>query len=149
MNISGMNIDVGSILEGIGQLAKDVRQAITGEVTPEKKAEIASKVTEMENQLSMATMSVALAEAQSQDKWTSRARPAFMYVFYILIIMAIPYGFMCLASPVKAQAVAVGFKSWLDAIPTDLWWLFGAGYLGYGAFRSFDKWKTCNGTIKK
>ena len=31
-------------------------------------------------------MSVMLAEANSSDKWTSRARPSFMYVMYILML---------------------------------------------------------------
>jgi phenylpyruvate tautomerase PptA (4-oxalocrotonate tautomerase family) len=144
MGVGGINIDkidIGTIFSGIGQLAKDIRQAITGEITPEKKAEIAAKVTEMENTLQNGTISVALAEAQSADKWTSRSRPMFMYVIYIMLIFSIPYGFMCLFSPVKAQVVATGFKAWLEAIPDNLYWLFGAGYLGYGAFRSFDKFK--------
>ena len=29
----------------------------------------------------------------------------------------------------------------LAAIPDSLWWLFGAGYLGYTGARSFDKWR--------
>jgi hypothetical protein len=30
--------------------------------------------------------------------------------------------------------------SLLMAIPESLWWLFGAGYLGYTGARSLDKW---------
>ncbi len=26
-------------------------------------------------------------------------------------------------------------------MPESLWWLFGAGYLGYTGARSFDKWR--------
>ena len=33
-----------------------------------------------------------VTEAQSSDKWTSRARPSFMYVFYILLLMGLPMG---------------------------------------------------------
>lgn len=29
----------------------------------------------------------------------------------------------------------------LQAIPESLWWLFGAGYLGYTGARSMDKWR--------
>ena len=35
-------------------------------------------------------MSAILAEAQSQDKWTSRARPSFLYCVYILLLFSIP-----------------------------------------------------------
>ena len=39
-------------------------------------------------------MSAILAEAQSADPWTSRARPSFLYVVYLLILFAIPMGFL-------------------------------------------------------
>ncbi len=29
----------------------------------------------------------------------------------------------------------------LNAVPESLWWLFGAGYLGYTGARSLDKWR--------
>lgn len=84
-------------------------------------------------------MSAILAEAQSADPWTSRARPSFLYVVYIIILAAIPMGFLHAARPEIATGVAVGFKGWLDAIPGDMWMLFGAGYLGYTGARSLDK----------
>ena len=37
-------------------------------------------------------LSAILAEAQSGDPWTSRARPAFLYVIYVLILWALPMG---------------------------------------------------------
>jgi len=33
----------------------------------------------------------------------------------------------------------MAWLSVLGAIPENLWWLFGAGYLGYTGARSFDK----------
>ena len=78
-------------------------------------------------------------EAQSADKITSRARPSFLYVMYAIILAAIPMGVLHAFEPVLTQSITDGFKLWLDAIPADLWMLFGAGYLGYGAFRSYDK----------
>ncbi len=87
-----------------------------------------------------------VAEAQSQDKWTSRARPSFMYVIYLFIVAAIPIGILSIFEPTKATAIATGANAWLAAIPTDMWMLFGAGYLGYGAYRSYDKAKTNGGS---
>lgn len=84
-------------------------------------------------------LSAILAEAQSQDPWTSRARPSFLYVIYILILAAIPMGFVHAYDPALAASVAAGFKAWLTAIPDPLYALFGAGYLGYAHFRSKDK----------
>ncbi|HUQ67176.1 MAG TPA: holin family protein [Flavitalea sp.] len=80
-----------------------------------------------------------IAEAQSQDKWTSRARPSFLYVVYLLILWSIPFSILFAFNPAKGQEVAQGFKLWLAAIPEELWWLMGAGYLGYNASRSYDK----------
>ena len=84
-------------------------------------------------------LSAIMAEAQSADPWTSRARPTFLYVIYLLILAAIPFGIFWAISPGDAERVALGFKMWLDAIPEPLYALFGAGYLGYTAFRSWDK----------
>ena len=84
-------------------------------------------------------MSAILAEAQSADPWTSRARPSFLYVMYILILAAIPFGVFFAFRPDTAMQVAAGVKAWLDALPEEMWWLFGAGYLGYAGARSFEK----------
>ena len=44
----------------------------------------------------MATIAVQMqaivAEAQSNDPWTSRARPSFLYMMYTLILWSIPMG---------------------------------------------------------
>ena len=85
------------------------------------------------------SMSAIIAEAQSADKWTSRARPAFLYVIYIMILSSIPMGFLFAANPETAAAITEGVKSWLKMIPEDMWTLFGVGYLGYAGARSFDK----------
>lgn len=86
-------------------------------------------------------MSAILAEANSADKWTSRARPSFMYVIYILILCAIPYGIVAVAHPVGAAQFVGSFRAWLEAIPSDLWALFGAGYVGYTFTRGMEKIK--------
>jgi len=145
MGISLAEINVGSVLSGIGTLAKDLREAITGDISAEKKAEIALKVQEMETEISKVQNAVILAEASSQDKWTSRGRPMFLYVMYIMLLSAIPMGIVYAVSPGTATNIAAGFKAWLVAIPESLYALFGAGYLGYGAFRTYDKKTTSNG----
>ena len=84
-------------------------------------------------------MSAILAEAQSSDPWTSRARPSFLWVMYILILVSIPMGILSYFRPEAAIAVAEGMKHWLSAIPEDLWAVFGVGYLGYTGARSFER----------
>ena len=86
-------------------------------------------------------MNAILAEAQSQDKWTSRARPSFMYVMYIMILFSIPMGILSAINPAAAVAIAAGMKAWLAAIPTEFVQLFGVGYVGYAAARTVDKIK--------
>jgi hypothetical protein len=86
-------------------------------------------------------MSAILAEANSTDPWTSRARPAFLYVMYLLVLVSLPMGGLFAFKPEVANAVAVGFGQWLNAIPESMWALFGAGYLGYTGARTWEKGK--------
>jgi len=90
------------------------------------------------NELS-ADMEVMLAEAKSADKWTSRARPSFLYVIYLMILMAVPMGVVAAINPDLATHIAAGMQAWLAAIPDALWTLFGAGYLGYTGAREYGK----------
>lgn len=86
-------------------------------------------------------MKAIVTEASSNDPWTSRARPSFMYVMYLMILAAIPMGFLFAFKPEVAMAVTAGVKNWLQAIPEEMWWLFGAGYLGYTTTRGYEKTK--------
>lgn len=90
-------------------------------------------------------MSAIIAEASSQDKWTSRARPSFMYVIYIMILMSIPIGILSAISPDTAKSIELGLQGWLSALPKELWELFGVGYLGYVGGRSWDKTQVLKG----
>lgn len=86
-------------------------------------------------------MSAILAEANSSDPWTSRARPTFMYVIYVLILASLPMGVLHAYNPELAFSIADGFNNWLVAIPSDLIALFGVGYVGYAGARSIEKIK--------
>ena len=81
------------------------------------------------------------AEASSADPWTSRARPAFLYVMYIFLLMAIPMGILSAFQPEIAARISAGVTGFLDAIPEEFYALMGAGYLGYGGMRSWEKKK--------
>ena len=84
-------------------------------------------------------ISAILAEAQSADPWTSRARPSFLYVMYALLLWAIPMGLIAAAQPQMAKDIAAGMNAYLNGIPEPLYALFGTGYLGYTAARSWGK----------
>ena len=57
-------------------------------------------------------LSAIMAEAQSADPWTSRARPSFLYVVYILILWSIPMGVLFVFNPEAAGRFTEGFKYW-------------------------------------
>lgn len=86
-------------------------------------------------------LSAIIAEAQSADPWTSRARPSFLYVVYILILAAIPMGILSIFSPSDAAQFTEGFKAWLNAIPESMLALFGTVMTGYVLSRSYEKGK--------
>jgi len=88
-----------------------------------------------------AQMQAIVAEAQSADPWTSRARPSFLYMMYALILWAIPMGLIAAADPRMAKGIAEGMTAYLRGIPEELYALFGTGYLGYTAARSWGKAK--------
>jgi len=87
------------------------------------------------------SLSAILAEAQSDDPWTSRARPTFLYLIYLVISLSFAGGIIGIWWPDHVATAATNITNLLAAIPESLWWLFGAGYLGYTGSRSFDKWK--------
>ena len=88
-----------------------------------------------------ARLSAVLAEAESPDPWTSRARPAFLYVIYTLILWALPMGVLAAFSPGTAKDIADGMNAYLSGLPEPLYALFGTGYLGYTAARQWGKVK--------
>ena len=84
-------------------------------------------------------LAAIVAEANSRDPWTSRARPGFLYVIYILLLWALPMGLLAMFSPSRAAAIAGGMNAYLSGLPEPLYALFGTGYLGYTAARQWGK----------
>ena len=84
-------------------------------------------------------LSAIVAEANSHDPWTRRARPSFLYVMYILLLWALPMGLLAMFSPARASAIASGMNAYLSGLPEPLYALFGTGYLGYTAARQWGK----------
>ncbi|MEH6756043.1 MAG: holin family protein [Parasphingorhabdus sp.] len=84
-------------------------------------------------------MSAILAETQSVDPWTSRARPSFLYVMYLLLLWSIPMGLIAAVRPQVALNIASGMNAYLAGIPEPLYALFGTGYLGYTVARQWGK----------
>lgn len=94
-----------------------------------------------EMQMIEARLQAIVAEAQSSDPWTSRARPSFLYVMYVLILTALPMGLLSAFNPAAAADIAQGMNAYLGGLPEPLYALFGTGYLGYTAARQWGKVK--------
>ncbi len=120
-------------------------EGLIDKIIPDPRARDAAKLEllKMQGGQEMETLrtqlSAIVAEAESTDPWTSRARPSFLYVMYAMILWAIPMGLIAAVQPKMAQNVAAGMTAYLAAIPESMWALFGTGYLGYTAARSWGK----------
>ena len=79
------------------------------------------------------------AGTPTTDRWVIRARPAFLYVMYVLLLWSIPMGLLAAIRPAAAAAMAAGMAAYLRAIPEPLYALFGTGYVGYTVARSIGK----------
>ena len=116
-------------------------------VIPDKEARARAKLEliRLEGTQEMAAiearLSAIVAEAQSSDPWTSRARPSFLYVMYTIILCALPMGVLAAFDPVTANGIAAGMNAYLRGLPDELYALFGTGYLGYTAARQWGKAK--------
>ena len=105
------------------------------------KLELIKRQGDQELRTISAQMQAIVAEAQSSDPWTSRARPSFLYMMYALILWCIPMGLIAAVDPKMAQGIAAGMTAYLRGIPEELYALFGTGYLGYTAARTWGKVK--------
>ena len=132
-----------SVLETlIGPIA-----SIIDKIIPDKEARAKAKLEliklegTQEMKLIEARLAAIVAEAQSKDPWTSRARPSFLYVMYVMILWALPMGILAAFNPSTAKEIASGMNAYLNGLPEPLYALFGTGYLGYTAARQWGKVK--------
>lgn len=131
------------LLSGIFEIGKGLIDKLLPDPAAKAKAQMDLLIMQQNGELKEleTRMSAILAEANSPDPWTSRARPSFLYVIYVMILMSIPMGILSAFRPDMAGAIAAGMQAWLAAIPEDLYVLFGVGYVGYAGARTFEKRK--------
>jgi hypothetical protein len=148
-----MGLNIATILgDGLGQLVKDVVGSF--KLSPEKKAELQQVIDQNTHEIQMKEYELQVramdaeskaieaasanirAEAQSGDKWTSRARPTFLYLFYV--ILAFNFILVPISQMIKGMSLDM-----LHPIefPDIMWEVFVAGYLGYTGVRSWEKSK--------
>ena len=126
----------------IGPISAIIDKILPDQAARERaKRELIALEGTQELRLIEAQLAAIVAEAQSHDPWTSRARPSFLYVMYAMILFALPMGVLSAISPGSARAVADGINAYLNGLPEPLYALFGTGYLGYTAARQWGKVK--------
>ena len=130
-----------AILEAlIGPIASIIDKVIPDKAARDKaKLELLQLQGSQEMQMLETQLRAIVAEANSSDPWTSRARPSFLYVIYALLLWALPMGLIAAFRPDSAQAIAAGMNAYLSGLPEPLYALFGTGYLGYTAARQWGK----------
>jgi hypothetical protein len=114
----------------IGPLTAIIDKVIPDKAAREKaKLELLALQGTQELETLRVRMSAIVAEASAADPWTSRARPSFLYVMYVMILWALPMGVLS----------AAGMTAYLNGLPEPLYALFGTGYLGYTVARQWGK----------
>lgn len=111
---------------------------------PQEKAKAQAELVNMRDKGELSRLSMAhqaiTAEAKSTDPWTSRARPMFMYTFYLILLnLTIVAPALGVFFPEQMTTFFTNVKLGFVAIPEPLWWLFGSGYLGYTTARTVEK----------
>ena len=132
----GVSGGIGSIFSAIGTLAKDIRQAITGEISPEKKAEMESKLLELEFMSSKAQTDINLEEARNPNMFVSGWRP------FVGWICGFSLGWQFIGSPIFEWIIKLSGKN-IVAPTLDTGSLITVLFalLGLGGLRTYEKTK--------
>lgn len=125
---------IGDIFSGAGTLAKDIRSAITGDISPEKKAELEARALELEAAAMSAQAEINKVEASSANLFVAGWRPAVGWICafglaYAVILKPFIEFIAGLFGYAGAFPLIAG-----DILNTTLW-----GMLGLGAMRTAEK----------
>ena len=127
----GIGIDlkgIGEIFSGAGKFAGDMRQAITGDISAEKKAELELKMQEFEAAAANAQAEINKVEASSASFFVAGWRPAFGWLGVTIVAM------IYLINPIlKAVGVPI-----VEADMSGLWPVI-TGILGLSGMRTYEK----------
>ena len=126
------------IFEGIGSLAKDVRAAITGEsiIDPNKKAELESKLLEIEFATTKAQTDINFEEAKNSNIFVSGWRP------FIGWVCGSALAWQFIGSPIFEWIIKLTDKNITPPqIDTGSLITILMALLGLGGMRTFEKFK--------
>lgn len=137
------NVDLGTVMGGIGTLAKDLRAAITGKepISAERAAELAVRAQEIEVEILRAENTILLAQAEinkveaaNPSLFVSGWRPAIGWVCSIglavefVLAPIVQWGFLLAQRPVT-----------LPTFPTESLMGLVVSMLGLAAYRTYEK----------
>jgi len=131
---------VSGLLNSAGQFAKDIRQAITGEISPEKKAEIEQRALEIEYALTKAQTDINLEEAKHPSIFVAGWRP------FVGWVCGFSLGWQYIGSPIFEWIIKIADKN-VSAPEMDTGSLVTVLFalLGLGGMRTYEKTKEAQG----
>lgn len=125
---------IGDMLGGIGKLAKNIRQAITGEMSAEQKAEINQQLVELESSAALGQMKINEAEAKHPSIFVAGWRP------FVGWVCGIAFLYHFIASPtIEWVGILLKFEITRPQIPLGDLLAILTGMLGFGYMRSKEK----------
>jgi hypothetical protein len=137
MDIAGINLNVGEAITGVGRLAQEIKSLFTGEPTPEKQAEIKTKLIELESKAEEAASQtlklqtqIILAEVSGQSWLQRNWRPILMLAIVAIVVnnyILVPY------------LGLFGVPATILDLPEKLWNLMTLGVGGYITGRTAEK----------
>jgi hypothetical protein len=145
--VEGIKLDLGNVWEGFSGLITSIREAITGEPSPEKKAKAEAAVMQMEFLLNQGQQKIQEVEAAHPSIFVAGARPFIVWVcgvtlaaYYIPVsVMA---GIIWVMACIQAGWKMVPFQS-----PFDMGQIIALVFslLGLGGLRTVEKIKGVQG----
>lgn len=134
-----LSFGVKDVAEGIGTLVKDIRSAITGEPSPEKIAEINTKLVELENLGMQAQSRINEVEAANTNVFVSGWRP------FIGWICGFGLGTKFIFIPIGVWVCSLlDITPIVPVIETGELMTLILGMLGLGGLRTFEKFTGSN-----
>ena len=134
IDFKGTGEGIGAIAAGAGSLAKDIRSAITGEISPEAKAQIEQKAQEMEIEVARIQTKINEIEAGSSKMFVAGWRPAVGWV----CAFGLFYG--TIGKPfLEFIASLFGYAGAFPPIDNSTLQTTLFGMLGLGAMRTVEK----------
>lgn len=125
---------VGGLLGGVGQLAKDIREAWTGNIPADKRAELERQLLELEQKAMAGQVAINLEEAKSERLFVSGWRPAIGWIGGFSLAYA------SIVEPLLTWTARLcGSTVTFPVLNTEVTLQVLIGILGLGVFRSYDK----------